>query len=354
MSTEKDKPVLGISIGDTNGIGLEVIIKTFGDPRMLQYCTPIIYGNVPLMTFHRKTVDVKNFNTNPITSPDQAHPRKVNMISCVDESIKVTFGARNPEGGKAAFQSLKAMVQDAVDGKLHAMVTAPIDKFAMQSQDFKTPGHTEYITEAFKLKTALMLMVSEFFKVGLITGHLPLSHVAANISTSKIVDKTKILNTSLMNDFGIVRPKIAILGLNPHAGEDGLLGNEEKDIIMPAIEKLKADGIIAEGPYPADGFFGSRMYNSFDGVIAMYHDQGLAPFKIMNFETGVNYTAGMPVVRTSPDHGTGYSIAGRNLANENSFREAVLLASDIIKSRRREIEIHANPMRNRMVKEREL
>jgi len=354
MSTEKDKPVLGISIGDTNGIGLEVIIKTFGDPRMLQYCTPIIYGNVPLMTFHRKTVDVKNFNTNPITAPEQAHARRVNMINCVDDQLKVNFGVRSYDGGRAAFQSLQAMVKDAVDGKLQAMVTAPIDKFAMQSQDFKVPGHTEYITEAFKMKTTLMLMSSELFKVGLVTGHVPLSQVSANISIDKILAKLKIFDTSLMNDFSIVRPKIAVLGLNPHAGEEGLLGNEEKDIIIPAIEKAKAEGIIAEGPFPADGFFGSRMYNSFDGILAMYHDQGLAPFKIMNFESGVNYTAGLPVVRTSPDHGTGYSIAGRNLANENSFREAVLLASDIIKSRRREVEIHANPLRNRMVKEREV
>lgn len=349
----KNKPVIGISIGDVNGIGLEVIIKTFTDNRMLQFCTPVIYGSLSTLNYHRKALDNRSFTVHNIQRIEQVHPNRINLLQVWEENVRITLGEPNPEAGKYAFLSLKSAVEDAKAGKLDAIVTAPIDKFTIQSEEFQFPGHTEYLAKEFESKT-LMLLVGESFRIGVVTGHIPINEVSGHINKDRILEKIYLMHDCLLRDFGIRKPKIAVLGLNPHAGEEGLLGTEEKDIIIPAIEEAKNDEILAFGPFPADGFFGTHMYKNFDGILAMYHDQGLVPFKLMNFETGVNYTAGLQVPRTSPDHGTAYSIAGKNIADERSFREAIYLAAEIVRTRQREDEIHSNPLQSRIVKEKEL
>ncbi|WP_304067429.1 4-hydroxythreonine-4-phosphate dehydrogenase PdxA [Pedobacter glucosidilyticus] len=335
---------VGISIGDVNGIGLEVIIKTLMEAEVYKYCTPIVYGHTKVASFHRKAADIHEFIFQVVNDASQAHHGKPNMINCWEEDVKIELGVANETGGKYALLSLQRATDDLVAGKIDALVTAPINKYNIQSEAFKFPGHTEFIQEKAGGQDALMFMISENFKVGVVTGHIPVKDIASNITVENIVSKLKLMNQSLKNDFWVEKPKIAVLGLNPHAGDNGLLGKEEQEIIIPAIEAAAEAGVFAFGPFPADGFFGNQAYAKFDAVLAMYHDQGLIPFKSMSFNSGVNFTAGLPVVRTSPDHGTGYDIAGKNLAVPASFREALFAAIHIVKSRREQAELAANTL----------
>lgn len=339
-----DKLKIGISIGDVNGIGLEVIIKTLMDSRILEYFIPIVYGNTKVASFHRKALGINDFSFHVVNSPEQAHNKRPNMINCWQEDVKITLGEENETGGKYAFLSLKHAVDDLVDDKIDALVTAPINKHNIQRNEFEFPGHTEYLQSRTNSEDVLMFMVSEELRIGVVTGHIPVKDIAPNINMDAIVSKLILMNASLKRDFWIQKPKIAVLGLNPHAGDHGLIGSEDEQIIGPAIEQAKSAGIFCFGPYPADGFFASDAYTKFDAVLAMYHDQGLIPFKHIASRSGVNFTAGLPVVRTSPDHGTGYDIAGKNLASEASFREAIFSAIHIVKRRKEQAELSSNPL----------
>lgn len=336
---------IGISIGDTNGIGLEVIIKTLLDNQIYKYCTPIVYGHTKVASYHRKALGINDFSFQVVNSPEQAQRNKPNMINCWDEDVKIDLGTQNEIGGKYAFLSLQIATEDLIAGKIDALITAPINKHNIQSDDFRFAGHTEYIQEKAAGTDSLMFLLSDDVKVGVVTGHIPVKEIAEKISIEKILSKLKLMNTSLLNDFWIEKPRIAVLGLNPHAGDDGLLGSEEAEIIIPAIEAANKDSILAFGPYPADGFFGNKSYLKFDAVLAMYHDQGLVPFKALAFNQGVNFTAGLNVVRTSPDHGTGFDIAGKNLASESSFREALFTAIRIVKNRREQHDLEDNTLK---------
>ncbi|SEG19411.1 4-hydroxythreonine-4-phosphate dehydrogenase PdxA [Algoriphagus boritolerans] len=329
MNVRKQKPIIGISIGDINGIGVEVTLKALSDNRVYQSFTPVIYGHGKVITFYRKLMSLEDFNFTQIRTLDEIQHRKVNVINVMEESPEVIPGIETIEASKMALEALKAAVADLRDGKIQALVTAPLNKSNINSEDFHFIGHTEFITESVGAKDSLMMMVDDQFRVAMVTGHLPLAKVPESITKDKIIKKSTIFLKSLEEDFGINKPKIAVLGLNPHAGEDGLLGEEEEKIIKPAIKELKDQNKYIFGPYPADGFFGMMHQQKFDGVLAMYHDQGLIPFKSIAFSSGVNFTAGLPVIRTSPDHGTAYNIAGKNLADEGSMRAALLLASDI-------------------------
>ncbi|HVS92250.1 MAG TPA: 4-hydroxythreonine-4-phosphate dehydrogenase PdxA [Mucilaginibacter sp.] len=339
-----EKLKIGISIGDVNGIGLEVIIKTLADNKIYDYCTPIVYGQTKIASFHRRTTGINELNFHVINHPGQAQQRKANMINCWEEDLKIDLGEINETGGKYAFLSLQRATNDLVNGDIDALVTAPINKDNIQREDFKFPGHTEYLQERAGATDVLMFLVSESLRVGVVTGHIPLKTVAGNITTDKILAKLKLMDASLRQDFWIRRPRIAVLGLNPHAGDNGLIGNEEQEIIVPAINEAKANDILAFGPYPADGFFANDSYRKFDAVLAMYHDQGLIPFKQLAFESGVNFTAGLNFVRTSPDHGTAYDIAGKNEASATSFREALFTAIHIVKNRRENAVLTENPL----------
>lgn len=326
--TKQNTPLIGISIGDINGVGPEIILKTFSDQRIFALCTPIIYGSGKVIAYYRKVLNI-NINYNQCDSIESIKHNTVNIINCIDNNIEVKPGELLEAAGKASFEALEKATTDLVSRKIDALVTAPINKKLIQNKDFDFPGHTEYLTKRAEEKTSLMLMTSSNLKVGLVTGHIPISAVSNAITKEAIISKATLLHRTLKKDFGITKPKIAILGLNPHAGDNGLLGKEEIDIIIPSIKELKEKEILAFGPYPADGFFGNFSFKAYDGVLAMYHDQGLTPFKTIAFEKGVNYTASLPIIRTSPDHGTGYEIAGKGIANETSFREAVYLAIDI-------------------------
>ncbi|WP_432711575.1 4-hydroxythreonine-4-phosphate dehydrogenase PdxA [Pedobacter sp.] len=341
-----NKVKIGISIGDVNGIGLEVILKTLANNSILDYCTPIVYGHTKVVSYHRKALGLTDFNFNVVTSASLANPKKANLINCWEEDVKIEIGVSTEIGGKYALLSLEKATEDLVNGEIDALVTAPINKFNIQSETFKFPGHTEYLQERSGSKDVLMFLISEDLRVGVVTGHIPLKDVASTITKDMIVQKLKMINESLKKDFWIEKPKIAVLGLNPHAGDNGLLGSEERDIIMPAIEEAFDKGIICFGPYPADGFFGNSTYKQFDAVLAMYHDQGLVPFKSIAFSTGVNYTAGLKFVRTSPDHGTGYDIAGKNVADPTSFIEALFAATHIVKNRREQEQLLNNQLRS--------
>lgn len=330
MNTRKQKPIIGISIGDINGIGVEVTLKALSDNRVYKSFTPVIYGHGKVITFYRKLMSLEDFNFTQIRTLEEIQHRKINVINVMEESPEVIPGVETIEASKMALEALKAAVADLRDGKIQALVTAPLNKNNINSEDFHFVGHTEFITESVGVKESLMMMVDDQLRVAMVTGHVPLSKVPESITKDKILKKANILLKSLEEDFGINKPKIAVLGLNPHAGEDGLLGEEEEKIIKPAIKELKDQNKYVFGPYPADGFFGMMHQQKFDGVLAMYHDQGLIPFKSIAFSSGVNFTAGLPVIRTSPDHGTAYNIAGKNLADEGSMRAALLLASDVI------------------------
>jgi 4-hydroxythreonine-4-phosphate dehydrogenase len=340
-----EKIKIGISIGDVNGIGLEVIIKTLADARVFDYCTPIVYGHTKVASFHRRLSNVHDMNFNVISSASQAVAKKANMINCWEEDVKIEVGVNNETGGKYAFLSLQKATDDLVNGEIDALVTAPINKENIQSEDFKFPGHTEYLQERDNAPESLMFLVSDTLRVGVVTGHIPVSKIAESITVEKILNKLKLMNASLQTDFWIRKPKIAVLGLNPHAGDNGLIGTEELTTIIPAIEEARANDILAFGPYAADGFFANGTYMQFDAVLAMYHDQGLIPFKTIAFESGVNYTAGLKFVRTSPDHGTAYDIAGKNMASEISFREALFTAIHIVKHRQETAELNENPLK---------
>ena len=337
---------VGITQGDINGIGYEVIIKTLSDPRINDFCVPIIYGSSKVAAYHRKALNIENFSLNVINNVSEVNPRRSNIINCTDDEIKVELSKSTEEAGEAAFIALERATADLKNGLIDVLVTAPINKKNIQSDKFNFPGHTEYLEQKFSDgKKGLMLMVSDLLKVAVLTGHVPLKDVASHITEAKIVEKLKELNLSLIRDFGVVKPRIAVLGLNPHAGDNGVLGTEEQEIIIPAIKRANEKGIMCFGPYPADGFFGAGSFCSFDAVLAMYHDQGLAPFKAISMETGVNYTAGLPVIRTSPAHGTAYDKAGIGEASEESFRNALYLACDIFNNRKTYAEITKNPLK---------
>ncbi|MBE8713354.1 4-hydroxythreonine-4-phosphate dehydrogenase PdxA [Sphingobacterium hungaricum] len=340
----KEKLKIGITVGDVNGIGLEVIIKSLFDNRVTDFFTPIVYGNTKVASFHRKAIGINDFSFNVINSADQANPKRPNMINCWQEDVKITLGEQNEIGGKYAFLSLERAVEDLNAGKIDALVTAPINKHNIQQEGFNFPGHTEYLQAKTNQNDVLMFMISEELRVGVVTGHIPVKDVSAAITPDAIIHKLKLMNTSLKTDFWIQKPKIAVLGLNPHAGDNGLIGEEDEKIIQPAIAQANKEGIFCFGPYPADGFFASNTYKQFDAVLAMYHDQGLIPFKHIASRTGVNFTAGLPIVRTSPDHGTGYDIAGQNVASHDSFMEALFTAVHIVERRREQKELTKNPL----------
>jgi 4-hydroxythreonine-4-phosphate dehydrogenase len=328
-----DKPRIGITIGDMNGIGPEVIIKALSDNRMLSHLTPVIYGSSRVLSFYKKQLSIEEFNYNQVRTKGQLLNKSVNVVNCWEEVLEITPGVPSKEAGRAALLSLKKCVEDLKEGLLDCVVTAPIDKNTIHSHEFPFRGHTEYFTKEFNTTESLMLMVGEDLKVGLVTDHVPLKEVPGHLTKDRLELKMRLLEMTLKKDFGILKPKIAILGLNPHAGDTGLIGTEEIDLINPVIEELKGKGKLIFGPYPADGFFGSGEYSKFDGVLAMYHDQGLIPFKCLAFSNGINYTGGLPIVRTSPDHGTAYGIAGKNIADETSMRQAIYVATQIIKNR---------------------
>jgi len=325
---------VGISQGDINGIGYEVIIKSLQDNRILDLFTPILYGSSKILAYHRKALNINNFSMNNIKSPVDANHKRANIINCLDDNIRVELGKSTQMAGEASLNSLEKVIDDIKAGEIDILVTAPINKKNVQLKGFDFPGHTEYLKSKFETSNVLMLMVSEKLKVGVVTGHIPLKDVATAITKEAIIKKLRILNKSLIEDFAISNPKIAVLGLNPHAGDNGLIGIEEQEIIAPAIEQARNENIMALGPYPADGLFGSNDFSKFDAILAMYHDQGLAPFKALVFSEGVNYTAGLPIVRTSPAHGTAYDLAGKNKATADSFRQALYLAVDIYHNRK--------------------
>lgn len=341
---QETKIRIGITQGDINGIGYEVIIKTLMDARILEICTPVIYGSPKVAAYHRKVLNIENFNIHTIQSINDIHDKRVNIINCVDEEIRVELGKSTVVAGEAAYLSLKAAVHDLKEGKIDALVTAPINKVNIQSDNFRFSGHTEYFQSVFATNDVLMFMVSDVLKIGVVAGHVPMSKLKDYITREKILSKLRILNSSLIKDFTIRRPKIAVLGFNPHAGDDGLLGDEELTDIIPAIREANKENILAFGPYPADGFFGSGAFKKFDAILAMYHDQGLIPFKTLIVDEGVNYTAGLPIIRTSPAHGTAYEITGKDEADFGSFRNALYLACDISKNRKQNREISRNPL----------
>lgn len=333
-SHKKNKPIIGISIGDVNGIGPEIIIKSLEDNRILKQFTPVIYGSGKVISYYRKNLNKENFNYQQISHIDKVVHQKINVLNVWDETLEITPGQANETGGKYAVLSLQRAVGDLKEGKIDALTTAPLSKDLIQSNEFKFPGHTEYLTEQAGESESVMLLIHESLRVGLVTGHVPLQEVSQQITKEKIISKLNKMIKSLQKDFGIKKPRIAVLGLNPHAGENGLLGHEEEKVIQPAIDEMKKGHHIISGPLPSDGFFGMHMYKNYDAVLAMYHDQGLTPFKTIAFEEGVNYTAGLPFVRTSPDHGTAFAIAGKNEADATSFRNALYAARDIICQRR--------------------
>ncbi|MFA5648039.1 MAG: 4-hydroxythreonine-4-phosphate dehydrogenase PdxA [Bacteroidales bacterium] len=339
-----NKVVVAITQGDINGIGYEVIIKSLSDNRINDFCVPVIYGSPKVAAYHRKAINFEHFNFNQIKDITEINSKKSNIINVMDDNVRVELGKNTEAGGEGSIQALEAAVADIKAGKADVLVTAPINKQNVQTSKFGFPGHTEFLSSAFEAKDVLMLLVSDIMRVGVVTGHIPLSDVSKTLSIELILEKLKLLNQSLIKDFGIRKPRIAVLGLNPHAGDAGVLGTEEQEIIIPAIEKANEKNIIAVGPYPADGFFGSENFAKFDAILAMYHDQGLAPFKSLSFDSGVNFTAGLSIVRTSPAHGTAFEIAGQGVASENSMRNALMLAIDIYKNRLNYEELTKDPL----------
>lgn len=343
----KEKKIrIGITHGDINGVGYEVILKALENQAMLDICTPIIYGSAKIAAFYRKQLELPQMQLNQVSMAADARDGMYNIINVVGEDTNIEPGQSTATAGKAAFAALEKAVADLKNHSIDALVTAPINKDNIQSESFTFPGHTEYLESSIgDGDKALMILCNEDVRVALVTTHLPIAKVPEAITKEAIVEKVEIFNNSLKNDFGIDCPRIAVLSLNPHAGENGLLGQEEQEIIIPAINEGKEQKIMCFGPYAADGLFGSGQYSKFDGILAMYHDQGLAPFKTIAMESGINFTAGLKYVRTSPDHGTGYDIAGKGVASEASLREAIYNAVDIVKCRRNEAYIHRNPLR---------
>lgn len=328
-----DKPRIGITIGDLNGIGPEVVIKALADPRLLNMITPVIYGSTRVLSYYRKLMNLEEFNYSQVKTKGQFFPKSINVVNCWEDVIEINPGQPSRQSANAALICLQRVVEEVKEGLIDGFVTAPIDKNTIHSDQFPFRGHTEYLTKEFNATESLMLMVSDELRVGLVTEHVPVKEISQHITRERVELKIRLLELSLKKDFGITKPKIAVLGLNPHSGDEGLIGDEEINVIKPVIQDLKTKGKLIFGPFPADGFFAAAMYTKYDAVLAMYHDQGLVPFKNIAFDTGVNYTAGLPIVRTSPDHGTAYSIAGKNLADEGSLRQAIFTAAAIIKAR---------------------
>lgn len=331
----KEKPRIGITMGDFNGIGPEVVIGALADSRILNMITPVVYGSARVLSFYKKLMNLEEFNYSQQKQKGQLFPKTINVVNCWDENsnIEITPGKASKESGKAARIALEKVVEEAREGLIDGFVTGPIDKYTIHSEQFPFRGHTEYLTKIFNATESLMLLAGSNLKVGLVTEHIPVKDITQYLTRERVELKIRLMELSLKKDFNILKPRIAVLGLNPHAGDEGLIGEEEINIIRPVIADLKAKGKLIFGPFPADGFFGSGAYAKYDGTIAMYHDQGLTPFKTLAFDNGVNYTAGLPIVRTSPDHGTAYAIAGKNQADCGSMREAIFLASEIIRNR---------------------
>lgn len=351
METRKIK--VGITQGDVNGVGYEVILKAFSDPTMFELCTPVIYGSPKVAAYHRKALDLPT-NFSIISSAVEAPHNRLSIVNCTDDEVKVEFGKEDKESGKAAFMALERAVEEYRAGAIDVLVTAPINKHAIQSEGFAFPGHTEYIEQKLgEGQKALMVLMKDDLRVALVTGHVPVAEIASVLTKELIEEKIEIFHRSLKYDFGIGAPRIALLSLNPHAGDGGLLGKEEQEIIVPAIREMVAKDILCYGPYPADGFMGSSNYTHFDGILAMYHDQGLAPFKMLAMDEGVNFTAGLPVVRTSPAHGTAYDIAGKGVACEDSLRHAIYLALDVYRRREREKEASVHPLKKQYYEKRD-
>lgn len=346
MERNNRKPIVGITQGDGNGIGYEVIIKSLADPRILEAFTPVIYGSSKIFGFYRKLIhNLDQMDTYVIQNAKDAKPRKINILNCLPDNVFVEPGQSTPDSAKSAIRSLECAVADIKNGDIDVLVTAPINKKAMNAEGFDNTGHTEYLQKEFGADDVLMFMVSEQLKISVVTGHVPLKDVPSLITEEKIVNKLRLMSESLKRDFGVVSPKIAVLGLNPHCGDGGLLGDEEQRIILPAVKKANDEGILAFGPYSPDGYFGLGHYARFDATLAMYHDQGLSPFKAIAFQDGVNFTAGLPIVRTSPDHGTAFEMAGRDEADPQSMKSSIYAAIDIFRNRIAYDELHAGKMK---------
>jgi 4-hydroxythreonine-4-phosphate dehydrogenase len=342
MVDKTDKIIVGISIGDLNGIGIEVILKTFEDKRMLDFCTPVLFGATKVISYHKKALDIE-LPVHGIAEISQVNHSKINVLNIWKEEVSVELGQATKISGAYAAKSLEEAVKHLKEGSIDVLLTAPINKETIQSENFNFPGHTEYL-EANLEGNSLMILMTDQLKIGLITGHIPISEVAAAITPTIIKEKVATMHASLISDFGITKPKIAVLALNPHCGDKGVIGKEDDEIIKPTIDEIAASGKLVFGPYAADGFFGSETYKQFDGVLATYHDQGLAPFKALSFGNGVNFTAGLNEIRTSPDHGTGFDIAGKNTANPSSFKEALFAAIAIFKTRSEYKTLTKNPL----------
>lgn len=350
---ENRKIRVGITHGDINGVGYEVILKTFSDPTMLELCTPVVYGSPKVAAYHRKAMEIQT-SFSIVTSAEEVQDGRVNVVNCIEEELKVELTKPTSEAGKTALAALERALADYREGLFDVLVTAPINKHTIQSDAFHFPGHTEYIEERVgEGQKALMILLKGDFRVALVTGHVPVRDIAGELTKELIMEKMEIFHRSLKKDFGIDNPRIAVFSLNPHAGDNGLLGTEEQEVIIPAMKEMIARGVQCFGPYPADGFMGSGNYTHFDGILAMYHDQGLAPFKALAMDEGVNFTAGLPIVRTSPAHGTAYDIAGKGIASEDSFRQAVYVAMDVFRNRAWEKEISARPLRKQYYEKRD-
>ena len=347
MNNNEDKKIrVAITHGDLNGVGYEVIIKTFSDSRMFDVCTPILYGSSKVASYHKKllTSVPQEMNFLSLRDASEAQDRRYNVVNLTQEEVKIDLGKSTEVAGALSRESLNRACADLKAGKVDVLVTAPINKRNIQAADFDFPGHTEYLSHQFG-SSSLMLMVCDRIRIGIVTNHLALKDVPNAITHNLLFDKLMLMNESLKRDFGVPMPKIAVLALDPHAGDNGVIGSQDMTVVKPVIDEVQAKGVLAYGPYPSDGFFGSSEFNKFDGVLALYHDQGLIPFKLMSFTEGVNYTAGLPYVRTSPAHGTGYDIAGKDKASEQSFRSAVYLACNILRNRKEYDELTANPLK---------
>jgi 4-hydroxythreonine-4-phosphate dehydrogenase len=329
----QEKPRIGITIGDLNGIGPEVVMKALADNRVLNLVTPVIYGSSKVLSFYKKLLALEEFNFSQVKGKGQFVTKSINVVNCWEDLIEINPGKATKETGTASLRALQCACTELKEGLIDALVTAPIDKHSIHSEEFPFKGHTEFLAKEFGGGESLMFMVSETLRIGLVTDHEPIRDVASLISREKVESKLRLMENSLRKDFGITKPKIAILGLNPHAGDGGLIGKEDEEIIRFVVNDQRNKGKLVFGPLPADGFFGTAQYRQYDGVLAMYHDQGLIPFKTIAFESGVNFTGGLSIIRTSPDHGTGYNIAGKNQANESSMREAIFQAGEIFRHR---------------------
>ena len=354
--TPEQQPVLdrvnvGITHGDINGISYEIILKALQDQRIFDLFTPIVYGHSKVAAYYRNSVNLPEFNFNLVKSSDKIQLKKPNLVNISESEVKIEMGKPSAIAGELAVESLEMAARDLKDGKIDVVVTAPINKYSIQSEKFHFPGHTEFFAEKFGSSDYLMLMVSDKLRIGVATSHVSLKDVSSKLTSELLESKLRVYHEGLVRDFGIRKPKIAVLGLNPHAGEEGMMGNEENEIIIPVIKKLCDEDMLIYGPFPADGFFGSDAYLKYDGILAMYHDQGLVPFKLMAFGNGVNYTMGLPVIRTSPAHGTAFEITGKNLASPEPLRAAMYLAVDIFRNRKLYKEINKDPLEYNMIEE---